>query len=242
MHVKRRLLGAVLVLLSVSPLLQAQPANASGRHTIIADVDQGGGVHLANDPGGYYMGRLLRTWTFDRHGGWYLGENNSNYAWAMAYGHSNACLWVGPSRGKLNYTASLWASSVTLGFPDRCNESTKTWLATGGGRNIGSHFNCTPGTGAAHGTEKYLLSNAPFYWNVTWNADYTAGAFQDYVATIPALTRVWYRYTTRDGQKIVVYVPGRGWGFMPVGVLDRTRTGTWSDPNKAGTPITSCQI
>lgn len=245
MRKNRKLLGLIAVL-SFTPLLQVEPAAAAGRHTVIANVDQGGGVHLANRPGGYYMGRLFPGWTFDRHGSWYYSsENRSNYAWSMAWGHTNKCLWVGPSRGKFDYTASLWASGVQPNFPDRCTDGTRSWLAENSGTNIGSHFNCPPESGATHGTQKQLLQNAPFYWNLAWGGSstgYDGGTLQDFVATIPALTNVWYRYTTRDGQRIVAYVPGRGWGFFPVGVLDRTRTGTWSDPNESGTPIRTCPI
>src|SRR5689334_10450237 len=53
------------------------------RHKVKTDVDQGGGVIVANRPGGYYMGRLLVGQSFDRHGAWYFSEENeTDYAWA----------------------------------------------------------------------------------------------------------------------------------------------------------------
>jgi hypothetical protein len=214
--------------------------SSSGRHHVIADVDQGGGVLVANRPGGYYMGRLLLGWTFDRHGAWYYAESNdSDYAWAMVWGHSEACLWVGPSRGKRGYTAGTWATPVDTGYPGRCSDAQRAWLAASDGANIASHYNCPPPSSSAHGTEKVLLTDAPFYWNLTWQGGamgYDGGPRRDYVTTIPAGTHVWYRYTTRDGQSIVAYVPDLGWGFLPIGVVDRSRTGFWSFPTDPGHP------
>ena len=206
----------------------------SARQHIKADVDLGGGVLLANRPGGYYMGRMMVGWTFDRQDSWYYSkENRSNYAWAMAWGHSDACLWVGPSRGKIGFTAGTWATRSRSGPGQRCTDAQKRWLAASDGGNLGSHYNCPPPTSSAHGTEKVLLTDAPLYWNVTWRGGpmgYDGGALRDVAATIPAGTHVWYRYTTRDGRAIVAFVPGVGWGFFPIGVLDRSRTGFWSKP------------
>ncbi len=241
MSLRRALLHVVAGVSVVAGLGLPGIASASGRHNVIANVDLGGGVLLANRPGGFYMGRLFPNWTFDRHGSWYTSaENGSSYAWSFAWGHSNSCLWVGPSRGKLNYTAGTWASSVQSGFPDRCSDAQRAWLGDNNGVNIGSHFNCQPGT-AAHGTQKQLLVQAPFYWNLEWGGatGYDGGTRQDFVTHVAAGTSVWYRYTTRDGNNIVAFVPGIGWGFFPIGVLDRSYTGYWSDPNTPGSLI-SC--
>ena len=216
-----------------------EAAAGSGRHAVIADVDLGGGVLVANRPGGYYMGRLFVGWHFDRHGAWYFSEeNHTNYAWAMAWGHSNACLWVGPSRGKIGFTAGTWATPVDTGYPQRCTEAQKKWLAADDGKNIGSHFNCTPPSSSAHGTEKALLVDAPFSWNIDWRGGtmgYDGGPARDLASTVPAGTHVWYRYTTRDKKHLVAFVPGLGWGFFPVGVLNRAHTGSWSFPTDPGT-------
>lgn len=218
---------------------QTEDALAAARQHVKANVDLGGGVIVANRPGGFYMGRLLPGQGFERHGGWYLSkENGTNYAWGMALGNSDACLWIGPSRGKKGFTAGTWATGGKASSSTRCNDTMKKWLAAGDAANLGSHFNCPPPTSSAHGTEKKLLKDAPFYWNVAWTGGamgYDGGALRDPVKTIPAGTSVWYRYTTRDGKRLVAFIPGVGWGFFPAGVLDRSDTGTWSFPESAGT-------
>lgn len=207
-------------------------ALGAGRHMVIADVDKGGGVILANRPGGFYMGRLFPGMTFDRDGAWYLSsENGTNYAWGMAFGHSNACVWIGPSRGKSGFTAGKWASAGNPGKGRRrCDDAKKRWLAERDASNLGSHFNCPPPSSSAHGTPKALLSEARLYWNIDWGNDYEGGPARDPGPMLSKGTTVWYRFTTRDGNHVVVFVPGVGWGFLPVGVLDRSRTGTWSFP------------
>jgi len=210
---------------------------SAARAKVIANVDEGGGVYLANRPGGYYMGRLFIGWHFDREGSWYLSsENGTDYAWAMAWGHSDACLWVGPSRGQSGETAGKWASTSTPGTSARCDDAHKAWLRDGA--NLASHMNCPEPSNASNGTEKVLTQDAPFYWNVTWSGGamgYDGGEARDLAKTIPEGTHVWYRYTTLDGKHMVVFVPGTGWGFMPVGVLDRSHTGSWSKPTDPGT-------
>jgi hypothetical protein len=218
---------------------QTEDALSAARHSIKANVDLGGGVIVANRPGGFYMGRLLPGQSFDRQGPWYLSkENRTNYAWGMAWGHSDACLWIGPSRGKAGFTAGDWATSGKATTKGRCNDDQKRWLTAGDAANIGSHFNCAPPSSSAHGTEKKLLHAARLYWNVSWKGGamgYDGGDLADAAKTIPAGTSVWYRYTTRDGQRIVAFVPGVGWGFFPIGALDRSSTGTWSFPESPGT-------
>lgn len=215
----------------------AAEALGAARHHVIADVDEGRGVIVANRPGGFYMGRLLPGQSFDRQGAWYTSkENGTSYAWGMAWGHSDACLWIGPSRGKKGFTAGTWASPGAPGSGARCTDAQKEWLVAGDAKNLGSHFNCPPPTASAHGTEKVLTKDAPLSWNVVWGKDYRGGAAHDFARTLPAGTHVWYRYTTPDGKHLVVFVPGTGWGFVPAGVLDRSHTGTWSFPSDPGTP------
>lgn len=217
---------------------ESEEALGTARHRVIADVDLGGGVILANRPGGFYMGRLLVGERFDRHGGWYRStENHTDYAWGMAWGRSDACLWIGPSRGKPNETADKWASPAGRGGKVRCDDAQKEWLVANDAANLGSHFNCPPPTASAHGTEKVLLKDAPLYWNVRWGGGpmgYDGGPAADPAGTLKKGTHVWYRYTTRDGKHLVVFVPGKGWGFVPAGSLDRSHTGHWSLPTKPG--------
>src|SRR5436190_1398559 len=53
---------------AISPPIRYQIGGSGG-----GNVDYGGGVLLANDKGGYYMGRLFPGWSFDRHSTWELG-------------------------------------------------------------------------------------------------------------------------------------------------------------------------
>jgi hypothetical protein len=214
---------------------QSEEALGAARHKVIANVDNGGGVILANRPGGFYMGRLLPGMSFDRDDAWYLSkENGTNYAWGMAWGHSRACLYIGPSRGKIGFTAGKWASPGKANKGGtRCTDAQKRWLSEGDAKNIASHFNCPPPSSSAHGTEKTLLRDAQIFWNVDFGGkDYEGGAAKDPGPFFKKGTKVWYRYTTRDGKHIVVFVPGTGWGFMNANVLDRSQTGTWSFPEK----------
>jgi hypothetical protein len=225
----RAAVGVLLCLVVLVMMVASDAADAARRHHVIANVDEDGGVQLANKPGGFYMGRLLVNWSFDRHGEWYLGSNGSNYAWAFAYGNSNACLWAGPSAGKQGYTAGTWASAAGEVL-NRCNETQRSWLAQD--VNVGSHFNCEPNTDATNGTPKSMLTSSTLYYNVRWaggTMGYDGGTLETPASgTVTTGTTVWYRYTSRDGTIISAYVPGKGWGFFPIGVLDRTRTGWWS--------------
>lgn len=231
------LVAASVLALLAGAIARVSTAVAADRYHVTADVDQGGGVLVSNDRGGYYMGRVFKDWSFDRQGAWETGSNSSNYAWGFVYGHTNACLTTGPSAGVSGYTADKWAKNMNDPQPDRCNDTQKSWLRTGNGVNIGSHFNCAPGY-AQWGTQKKLTQNATLYWNLYWSGGsmgYDGGTLADPVTTVSAGTDVWYRYTTRDGSKIVVYANGV-WGFMPVGVLDRSWTGYWNYP---GEPLTA---
>lgn len=214
---------------------ETEEALGAARHSVIADVDNGGGVILANRPGGFYMGRLLPGMTFDREDAWYLSkENGTNYAWGMAWGHSRACLFIGPSRGKLGFTAGKWASAGKANKAGtRCTDAQKRWLSEGDAKNIGSHFNCPPPSSSAHGTEKTLLADATLSWNVDYaGKSYEGGNAKDEGALLMKGRKVWYRYTTPNGKHAVVFVPGIGWGFVKATAIDRRHTGTWSFPEK----------
>lgn len=216
-------------------MAQSEEALGAARHKVIADVDAGGGVILANRPGGFYMGRLLPGMTFDREDAWYLSkENGTNYAWGMAWGHSRACVYIGPSRGKLGFTAGKWASPGTQNKAGtRCSDAQKRWLSEGDAKNIASHFNCPPPSSSAHGTEKTVRKDTHLFWNVDFKgAGYEGGARKDSAALLLKGKKVWYRYTTRDGKHAVVFVPGTGWGFIDASAIDRSQTGTWSFPEK----------
>jgi len=213
-------------------IADSEEALAEARHTVIADVDNGGGVIVANRPGGFYMGRLFPGMSFDREGAWYTSkENGTSYAWGMAWGHSNVCAWIGPSRGKIGFTAGKWASAGKPGKGSRCAASLQGFLQEGDAKNLASHWNCPPPTASAHGTEKVLTKDTHVYWNVDFaKQGIDGGTLKDEGPKVAKGTHVWYRYTTRNGRFMVVFVPGVGWGYMPVGVLDRSRTGQWSFP------------
>ena len=72
-----------------------------------------------------------------------------------------------------------------------------------------------------------------FYFNLQWRwdgANYTGGPAVDYQGDLPKATGVYYRYTTRDGQKAAVFAPGYGWGFIQAAKVPRvhhwSRNGT----------------
>lgn len=221
----------------------------SRRGEVIADTDKGGGVHLANTPGGFYMGRLYQGETFDRHtfsyrrqqGDVYHGEKGSQYGWGQAWGSVRACLWIGPSNGEnVIWPLNKYLSKQMSSAPNRCPQSKIDFLADESGGEIGSHFNCDPKGPATFGTLKKLDRDADFYHNIQWDDKYQGGMLVNKKATLPKGTDVWYRYTTRDGNRIIVYAnKDLGWGFMNTGVLDRSMTGVYN--KYPGGPALDCK-
>lgn len=238
-------------------VLVPTPATAAFQHQVTADIDTGGGVHLANRQGGFYMGRLLKTNRFDRTpydgdaDGIYTSPapptgNGSDYVWGYSVDKGQNCFWLGPAQHHANRS---WLSylniSVTIA-PDQCRDNQGP--IPGGRRkhlnqasNIGSHFNCTSGESAGPAWTR-LTSSASFFYNVRWeirdttadglnNPKYHAVSGQDPAGTLTAWQAVQYRYTTNDGNWSVIFVPGKGWGFVPANSVPHV-SGYWGYENE----------
>ena len=82
-----------------------------------------------------------------------------------------------------------------------------------------------------------MKERAGLYYNLAWNGtNPTGGSARDLKAYLEPGTEVWYRYTTRDRQKSVVFVNGVGWGFVVASKVPHA-SGRWSRP---GGPEMSC--
>lgn len=152
------------------------------------------------------------------------------YFWGRAIGETNQCLWLGPPsfpnsqnglpRIGMDRTNAYLGDSSGSGT-DTCSGtingvSRPNYLSQDGGRNIGSRFNCatvqTPNVSG--GTKTTVKEAANLYYNIAWDGNYTGGSAQGTGLSLVAGETVYYRYTTRDGSKAVVFSKTKGWGFM----------------------------
>jgi hypothetical protein len=223
------LVVGALVLLSVPA-----GAEAARRQSVTREPpqtnnsDQGGGVLLANRPGGFYMGRLTVGERVDRHSTYTSKSNNSQYHYGYAIGDVGQCLWLGPSRTTYGFAGYL--SSSYSNVSNRCSSSQRNWLQGNSGGNIGSHFNCPANSRATFGTRTEMKERAGLYHNLAWNGtNPTGGSARDLKAYLEPGREVWYRYTTRDRQKSVVFVNGVGWGFVVASKVPHV-SGRWGRP------------
>jgi len=223
------LIVGALVLLTAPTIADAARRHSVTRHPPQTNnSDKGGGVLLANRPGGFYMGRLTGGERIDRHDTYTSRANRSQYHFGYAIGDVGQCLWLGPSRTTYGFAGYLTRRYQSVS--NRCSQSQRRWLGGRSGGNIGSHFNCPARSRATFGTRTRMRRRAGLYYNLAWNGtNPTGGAARDRRATLRAGTRVWYRYTTRDRRKSAVYTPRYGWGFVVASKVPHV-SGRWGRP------------
>lgn len=204
-------------------LALAPGASADTRYRLVNEVPiHGGGMYLQNKVSGYYLGRLFGDVTLGSPNGEhfdsqrYTSYNGSTYHYGYSVGQIGTCMWVGPPSGTMMTGYLQFPSAVT----GRCPASGSTavgsvnWLQSRS--NIGTTFNCPDGAAQGPGLTT-TSATAGLYYNIAWTSSYSGGGALSNprgAITVGPNTRVEYRFSTRDGNKAVVYLPGYGWGFM----------------------------
>jgi hypothetical protein len=215
----------------------------------------GGGVYLTNSHSGYYMGRINRREMFGVHDyrgsrgfGARVTDDGRVYRWGYAMGDANECLWIGPA-------GNGPPGDSYLGRVDGENRDAKCssthMRALSIRTNFGRDFNC-PANAAVGPQRTTLRRSAAFFHNVKWERDgdrySVAHAAGPRRAVLPRGTTVWYRYTTRDGAKAVVFARDAasgelGWGFVDADAVERpdmrhwTLAGSWGQEWTCGTAL-----
>ncbi|MGI8666392.1 MAG: hypothetical protein ACR2N4_10225 [Jatrophihabitans sp.] len=211
---RRRLAAATVLAGTAAALLLGQSSADAGSVHAIQTANSpftglpatGGGSWIVNKPSGYYLGRAVVGSSFDDE-----VTSSANWHYGRAIDGVNMCGWVMPG--------SMGASRGTTS--DSCSSTTQSQLTHR--VYIGKDFN-----GAAHATDHG--TNAPanpactVYFNYFYGTDFTANGGHFANPAGPAAATVGYRFTTRDGQAVVVQDPNLGWGFLPIGCLQRPAT------------------
>jgi hypothetical protein len=198
---------AAAVLASV---LAAGPAAAGTRHSIVtADSPStgapvvGGGSWITNKDNGYYLGRAMPGTTFDDE-----VTDSGNWHFGRAF-NPDMCGWVMPgSMGTLVDTVA-----------DSCSTTTMANLSHR--RTVGGDFNAmahqaTDGTSAS-------TNGCTLFYNYFVGTAFAGGANGGHWANAAGAVSatVAYRFTTLDGLAAVVRDPALGWGFVPIGCVNR---------------------
>jgi hypothetical protein len=201
--------GLLVALVGATPMM----ANAATRYEVTNNVSSaGGGVYLQNTTSGYYMGRLFVGQHFDAQRKEIDERFNNAYYFGYAVGRIGGCMWIGPPASERNFNP--FNGSPTSTVDDRCPASgpgSSDWLRDRD--NIGTSFNCPEHQ--ATGPQLTTTNDAAgFYYSIDWNSDYSGGSAIDPPVNIGPGTAVLYRFSTRNHDKAVVYLPGYGWGFI----------------------------
>ena len=186
------------------------PAAAGTEHSIITapspstgEPITGGGSWIVNKPSGYYLGRAVVGSTFDDEvtsgGNWHFGRAVDNV---------DMCGWVMPG--------SMGATIGTVG--DSCSSDTESAMSHR--LSIGRDYNA-PAHAATDGTEVPANTTCQVYFNYFHGSDFATGGGHWTDAAGTASATVAYRFTTLDGAAVVVRDPSLGWGFLPIGCVQR---------------------
>lgn len=163
----------------------------------------GGGSWIVNKPSGYYVGRAMVGSVFDDEvtssGNWHFGRASTTV---------NMCGWVMPG--------SLGAGQGDTG--DTCSTATQNNIVHR--RTIGRDYN-QPAHATGDGTAAAANTGCVLQYNYFVGSDYSSnGGHWANPGGNPAGT-VFYRFTTNDGAAVVVRDPNLGWGFLPIGCVQR---------------------
>jgi hypothetical protein len=192
----------------------ASPAPAGHRHAVktapspsTGQPIEGGGSWIVNKPDGYYIGRVMAGEAFDDEstspGDWHYGR---------AMTAVDMCGWVMPG-----------SMGAALGdVPDSCSTATREQLAHR--REFGRDYNAARHV-ADNGTPVPAHPENPacqLHYNYFHGTDFTnnGGHWANPAAGTIGLT-VRYRFTTNDQAAVVVRDDTLGWGFLPIGCVER---------------------
>lgn len=202
---------AATICLAAALVLSFQaPAQAGHGHAIrtapspsSGEPVTGGGTWIVNRADAYYIGRLLPGSTF-------INEvtNGNDWHYGRAFGNVNMCGWVLPG-----------SMGAYLGdAPDSCSSEVMRRLSHR--RYIGRDFNA-PAHAATDGSAVSSWAGCGMYYNYFYGSDFSSnfGRAADYAGPISSSVR--YRFTTRDGNGVVMRDPVLGWGFTYIGCVQR---------------------
>jgi hypothetical protein len=166
---------------------------------------RGGGTWIVNKASGYYVGRVLPGGQFDNEetspAGWHYGRASTGV---------NMCGWAMP--GSLGTTLGTVADSCSAATRDMLRHRT----------NIGRDFNAAAHQ-ATDGTPVPTNTACTLFLNYFHGTNFAGGANGGHWAD-PAGNpgpSVQYRFTTLDRQAVVVRDTTLGWGFLPIGCVQR---------------------
>lgn len=164
----------------------------------------GGGSWIVNRADYYYIGRMMPGDSFDNE---YTDGNNWHYG--RGQGGVDICGWVMPG--------SMGADLGTTA--DSCSAATKATISHR--LTVGKDYNAVAHQ-ATDGSSIPANSACTLYYNYFHGSDFTSnGGHWSDAATGATSSSVQYRYTTGDGQAVVVRDPSLGWGFLPIGCVER---------------------
>ncbi len=217
----------------------AQASSVQWRTVTDGLNNPGGGVYLTNRHSGYYMGRLQRREMFGVHDykgsrgfGARMTDDGRVYRWGRAMGDANECLWIGPAGN--GPPGDEYLGGVDGRNAASCSRVPMRALAER--TNFGKAFNC-PANGAVGPQRTTLSKDTGFFHNVEWvrtgdrySVAHVAGPRR---TVLPAGSTVWYRYTTRDGAKAVVFAGAAdggelGWGFVDADAVNEPDMRHWT--------------
>lgn len=203
------LLALLLAACGVSTLMGAAPALAGNVWVIqtapspsTGEPVTGGGSWIVNKPSGYYLGREMPGGLFDDE-----QTTSDNWHWGRAITQIDMCGWAMPgSMGSLDYATS-----------DSCSTTTQSDMSHR--EYIGVNFNM-PAHDATDGTGIPANTGCLLYYNYFYGTDFPSNGGSWANAAGYASSTVYYRFTTRDGQAVVVRDPVYGWAFLPIGCVN----------------------
>jgi hypothetical protein len=205
----RTKLTVVTALLCAGAVVGATPAFAGNIWTIqtanspsTGEPITGGGSWIVNKPSGYYLGRAGVGWEFDDE-----QTTAANWHWGRAITQLNMCGWAMP--GSMATEVGTTA--------DSCSTTTQDTMSHR--EDIGMNFNA-PAHATGDGTAIPANTGCALYYNYFYGSDFTSNGGHWADSPGYASSSVFYRFTTRDGQAVVVRDPVYGWAFLPIGCVD----------------------
>ncbi len=209
---RRRAGGTALALAAAGAIAVTgtAPAQAGSVHVVkTADSPStgapvtGGGSWIVNKPSGYYLGRALVGTSFDDE-----VTSAANWHYGRAITGVDMCGWLMP--GSMGAGAGSTA--------DSCSSDTESSLTHR--TYIGRDFNAAAHA-TDHGTNVAADPACTVYYNYFLGTDFSSNGGHWSNPAGPAAATVGYRFTTRDGQAVVISDPVQGWGFLPIGCVTR---------------------
>jgi hypothetical protein len=222
--VKRSIQGFALSAAALGALVLGQsPAHAINVYTVEpnspkpAVCNNSGtiapGTWIQNKICGYFIGTAMAGSSFDVE-----STASDNYHFGRDHGDNDFCGWIPPgalSSSPIGTTTSSCSTTTQDNMSHRLD--------------IGKNFNAVAHT--VDGASPITVNPAcEEYYNYFDSSTFTSGSLRDAAGT-PASSSIGYRYTTNDGQAMVVDDPNLGWGFMSLSCVTSWDSVTFHNDN-----------